>query len=146
LVLAILGSFGAAALLVVLQIRWRDFAWVVGGIWLAYGSQEFAEIHLAGHAAPLLSAFLLGVGALLQNRFTGRSPAVVFVPGLLQMTPGFLGTTAVLRMLAGVPKHEDSFSQVMLLAAQLALGFLLAHVIVRPRRVRAPARTVQANA
>jgi uncharacterized membrane protein YjjB (DUF3815 family) len=139
-VLAILGV-GATALTVVLQVRWRDFAWVLGGVWLAYGSKELAEVLLAGHhTAPLVSALLVGAGAQLQHRFTGRSPAIVIVPGLLQLTPGYLGTTALLRMLAGTPKAGDNFGHVMLLAVQLTIGFLLANVLFRSRARARPHR------
>jgi uncharacterized membrane protein YjjB (DUF3815 family) len=131
-VLAIL-AIGGVALAAVLQASWRDLPWVIGGVWLAFGSQALAKHVTGGHAAPLFSAFVLGIGAQLMNRITHRTPAIVVVPGLLQLAPGYLGTTTILHALAGKPDSQDTFGNVMLVAGQLTIGLLIASILFRPR-------------
>jgi uncharacterized membrane protein YjjP (DUF1212 family) len=135
-VLAIL-VLGGLALVACLQMRWHDAPWVVGGVLLAFGVQELTKRAIPDQGAPMASAFVLGSAAYLQARATGRSPAIVIVPGLLQLSPGFLGTEAVLALLTGTGGNDKAtFFQVGLVALQLSIGILIASVLFHPRARR----------
>jgi uncharacterized membrane protein YjjB (DUF3815 family) len=63
----------------------------------------------------------------------------VIVPGLLQLAPGFLGTQATFKMLTiGGTTGDASFFGVIVLAAQLGIGILVAGCLLRRRRRDSP--------
>jgi uncharacterized membrane protein YjjP (DUF1212 family) len=135
-VLAIL-VVGALALVVCLQLRWHDAPWVIGGVLVAFAVQELTKHFIPDRGAPMVSAFMLASVAYLQARATGRSPAFVLVPGMLQLAPGFLGTKAVLHLLTGTGGGDATFFDVALVALQLSIGILMAGVLLRPGAAQA---------
>jgi uncharacterized membrane protein YjjP (DUF1212 family) len=130
LVLALL-AIGGLALVVCLQARARDAPWIVAAVLLAYGAQQIGRHLLGEQSAPLLAALLLGLAAELFARQPGRLAVTVVAPGLLQLAPGFLGTQAMFHLLGGHPGGEQSLFRVVLVALQLVIGLLLAHVLLR---------------
>ncbi|NPC50320.1 threonine/serine exporter family protein, partial [Corallococcus exiguus] len=128
-------AVGGGALSVCMSGRPRDVAWIVGGVLLAYGAQVLTKMLLGDRGSPLLSAFVLGVAGLLYGRGRDRMPMTVIMPGMLQLTPGFIGTEAIVALLgAGTAGAEDArLFNVLLVALQLVLGLVLATVVVPPR-------------
>jgi uncharacterized membrane protein YjjB (DUF3815 family) len=112
----------------------------------AYGVQELTKVLFGGRGSPLLSAFLVGVAANLYARFSGKVPATFVIPGLLQLAPGFIGSQAIFKLIAGHPSagaEEVRLFDVFVLALQLVTGLFIADMIsgraVRARFERAPA-------
>ncbi|RKG57762.1 hypothetical protein D7V80_39500, partial [Corallococcus sp. CA054B] len=128
-------AVGGVALAVCMSGRPRDVAWIVGGVLLAYETQAVAKLLLGDRGSPLVSAFVLGVAGLLYGRGRDRMPMTVIMPGMLQLTPGFIGTEAVVALLgAGAAGAEDArLFNVLLVALQLVLGLVFATVVVPPR-------------
>jgi uncharacterized membrane protein YjjP (DUF1212 family) len=141
IVLALLVA-GGAALTVCLQGRWRDTPWMVAGVLLAFGSHELTKLIFRPDGSAFLATFLLGAVAVVQYRLGGRLPAILIIPGFLQIAPGFLGSEAVLALLRpGAKASVHTFFDVMLLALQLVTGLLVAEAMFGyrgPRPARAP--------
>jgi uncharacterized membrane protein YjjP (DUF1212 family) len=132
-------TLGGLALTVCLQGRWRDAPWMVAGVVVAFGSEELSKLLLPPDGSPFLAMFLLTAVAIGQYRLGGRLPAVLIIPGFLQIAPSFLGTESVLALLRPGAHHEagDTFFHVMLLALQLVTGLLIAEAAFGWRGPRA---------
>ena len=134
-------ALGGVALTVCLQGWWRDTPWMVAGVLVAFGTHTLTKLILPPDGSAFLATFLLGGVAIVQHRMGGRLPAVLIIPGFLQIAPGFLGSETVLALLRpGAHASVDTAFHVVLLALQLVTGLLLAEVVFgwRPR-VAAPA-------
>jgi uncharacterized membrane protein YjjP (DUF1212 family) len=131
-VLAILvaGTFG---LMGVLEVRLRDAAWVVAAVLLAWGLEQLTKVAVPERGSPLAAAFALAVIAYPCTRKFGRSPTLMLVPGLLQLTPGFVGTATMLHLLGDKGAPADTPLRVIMVAAQITLGLVIAHLAIRPR-------------
>jgi uncharacterized membrane protein YjjP (DUF1212 family) len=128
---------GGAALIVCLQARVKDAHWIIGAVLLAYSSQELTKHFFGKAGSPLIAALILGLAANLVSRRFTHFPAVIIVPGLLQLVPGFLGTESLLHLLKGEAGGDETFFQVILVALQIVIGLLLAGVMVKPRIAQA---------
>jgi uncharacterized membrane protein YjjP (DUF1212 family) len=125
---------GGLALMLCVQARPRDAAWMVAAVLFAWGTQELTRLLFGERGSPFLAAFALGLFAFLYARRPGRVPATLVFPGLLQLVPGFLGTQSVVALLR--PGQDDSanFFRVLLVGLQLTVGLMAALVLVRGRR------------
>jgi uncharacterized membrane protein YjjP (DUF1212 family)/uncharacterized membrane protein YjjB (DUF3815 family) len=134
-------TVGGLALVVCLEGRPRDVGWIVLAAVIAFGAQELSRRLVGERGVPVIVAFVLGCAAYVYARRPGRVPFTMLVPGLLQLAPGFLGTSAVFRMLTvGKDASSDAtFFGVVVLSLQLGLGILGASLLFkhRPRRARA---------
>ena len=142
--LVVLGcvAVGGLALVVCLQARPRDVFWIVAAVVIAFGAQELTRLIGGPRGAPLIAAFLLAVAAYLQARIPGHVAFTMIIPGLLQLAPGFLGTEATFKLMTiGAPSNSASFFGVIVLAAQLGIGILVAGLLFRKRKPRAAAVT-----
>ena len=134
-------ALGGVALTVCLQGRWRDTPWMVAGVLVAFGSHELTKLIFPPDGSAFFATFLLTAVAIVQYRMGGRLPAVLIIPGFLQIAPGFLGSESVLALLRPGAHHaaNDTFFQVGLLALQLVTGSLVAEAALGwrgPRRSR----------
>ncbi|AFE06931.1 hypothetical protein COCOR_06444 [Corallococcus coralloides DSM 2259] len=125
-------AVGGVALAVCMSGRPRDVAWIVGGVLLAYETQAVAKLLLGDRGSPMVAAFVLGVAGLLYGRGRDRMPMTVIMPGMLQLTPGFIGTEAIVALL-GAGAEDARLFNVLLVALQLVLGLVFATVVVPPR-------------
>jgi uncharacterized membrane protein YjjP (DUF1212 family) len=130
-------AVGGVALTVCLQAPRRDVPWICGAALLAHGTQELTKLLVGGRGSPLVAAVLVGVAGNLFAQRTRRPAGIIVVPGLLQLAPGFLGTTAVFGLLRGTSVSGASFFEVLLVALQLGLGLLVAGVLFPRREGRA---------
>jgi uncharacterized membrane protein YjjP (DUF1212 family)/uncharacterized membrane protein YjjB (DUF3815 family) len=136
--LVVLGfiAVGGIALAACMEGRPAEIPWIVLSSVLAVGSEELTYLVFGERGAPILAAFILGSAAYLSARLPGRYPITMILPGLRQITPGFLGTRATFKMLtAGQSSSSASFFDVILLAIQLGIGITLAGLLFK-RRVR----------
>ncbi len=126
----------AFALVICLQARFREVGWVFTAILLAYGTQELTKLVVGEAGSPFTAAFALGVAGQLYQRVSGRSTQALFVvPGLLQLTPGFLGTRVVLTRLVDATQPGPVFIDVLLITLQLVTGLFVAGILLRDPRV-----------
>jgi uncharacterized membrane protein YjjP (DUF1212 family) len=128
IVLAILVA-GGIALLPCLQVPKRDAVYVIAAVLVAHGTMELSKTVFGAQGAPLAAAFTLGAFAQLYGRVRNHFVGTVMIPGLLQIAPGFLGTTAVLHLLGGTGKSDANFFEVMIVTMQLVVGLIAAHVV-----------------
>jgi uncharacterized membrane protein YjjP (DUF1212 family) len=126
-------AVGGLALVACLQARWGDAPVLVGAALLAHGTQMLTKLVVADRGAPLLTALVIGIAAQLYARKRGRLPAMVIVPALLQVAPGFIGTEAILHLLYDTGSSNQAFWRVLLVALQLVTGLLVAGILMRPR-------------
>ncbi len=124
---------GGLALTVCLQGRRRDVGWIVGAVILAYATQEATKLVFADAGSPFIAAFVLGVAGRLHARIPGNFAGTIVIPGFLQLSPGFIGTNAVVALLRadelGVgPDASQSFLAVFLVALQLVSGLIAAEL------------------
>jgi uncharacterized membrane protein YjjP (DUF1212 family) len=141
--LVVLGfiAMGGLALVFCLDGRREDVPWIVLAAVIAYGSEALTRIVLGERGAPILAAFVVGSAAFLYARLPGRSPITMILPGIRQMTPGFLATSATFSLLhVGASTSAASFFGVVLLAIQLGIGITAAGLVFgrRPKTSRLP--------
>jgi len=134
--LVVLGfiAMGGLALVFCLEGRREDVPWIVLAAVIAYGSEELTRIVLGERGEPIVPAFVVGSAAFLYARLPGRSPITMILPGIRQLTPGFLATSATFSLLhvrAGA--SAASFFGVVLLAIQLGIGITAAGLVFRRR-------------
>jgi uncharacterized membrane protein YjjP (DUF1212 family) len=135
-------AMGGLALTVCLQGRRHDAPWMVAGVLVAFGSHELSKLIFPPDGSAFLATFILTSVAIIQYRLGGRIPAVLIIPGFLQIAPGFLGSQSVLQLLrpGGHAGTSDTFFNVMLLALQLVIGMLVAEALFGWRGPRAAPR------
>ena len=123
------------ALTVLFRARPRDvFVIAVAGA-VAYGTQRVASQVAGPEIGILVAAFAVGLVGNLYARLRRRPAAVAIVPSLILLVPGSLGVRSVSALVAKevVPGVEALFTLVVL-AAALAAGILLANFAMPPRR------------
>ncbi len=123
------------ALTVLFRARPRDvFVIAVAGA-VAYGTQRVASQVAGPEIGILVAAFAVGLVGNLYARVRRRPAAVAIVPSLILLVPGSLGVRSVSALVAKdvVPGIEALFTLVVL-AAALAAGILLANFAMPPRR------------
>lgn len=125
----------AAAFTVLFRARPRDLGWIIAASFLAYFGSRVGARWLGPELGALVGAIGIGVGGNLHARWLRRPAAVTQVPGLMLLVPGSIGfrsVNALVRedVLSGV---QAAFAMV-LVATALAVGLLIANVLVPPRR------------
>lgn len=123
------------ALTVLFRARPKDgFVIAVAGA-VAYGTQRVAGAVAGPEIGMLVAAFATGLVGNLHARVNHRPAAVAIVPSLILLVPGSLGVRSVSALVAKdvVPGIEALFTLVVL-AAALAAGILLANFVTPPKR------------
>ncbi len=127
-------AMGGLALVVCVDGRREDVPWIVLSAVIAFGAEQVTRIIFGEAGAPMLASFILGSAAYLYARLPGRVAITMILPGLRQITPGFLGTRATFELLtAGKSTSAASFFGVILLALQLAIGITVAGLVFKRR-------------
>src|SRR3954453_1564407 len=122
---------------------------MVAGVLLAVGSHTLTKLVFPPDCSAFFATLLLTAVAIVQYRVTRRRlPAILIIPGFLQIAPGFLGTQSVLALLQPDAKPSiHTFFQVMLLSLQLVTGLLIAEAALGWRGPRGShTRTARAGA
>jgi uncharacterized membrane protein YjjB (DUF3815 family) len=111
--------------------------WVLLAVVLAYGTQELTRLVVGDPGSPFTAAAVVGAAGQLYQRWSGRTPVLFVVPGLFQLTPGFLGTRTILqRLLEPVSKPAENFADVLVVALQLVIGLFVGALLFRTRPKR----------
>ena len=125
----------AFPLLVLFRTGPNQFLWVLLAALIGYTGARLGAITLGPGLGACVGAFLVGATSNACARLLNRPAAVMTAPGILLLVPGSIGFQSVANLLnhdviAGV---ETAFTMLMV-AAAIVTGLLLANVIVPPRR------------
>lgn len=120
---------------VYLRARPRDFGWVLLASLVGYGAVRFGAIALGPALGASIGSLVVGVMANLYER-RGYGPATVpLVPGVLLLVPGSIGYRSMASLLdENVVVGIATGFTMILTAVALAVGLLMANVLVPPRR------------
>lgn len=123
----------AFGLMILFQVRMRDFPWVLAGCLTAFFGARLGSQALGPQFGAALGAFAVTFGSNLLSRLTRRTPALTLLPGLMVLVPGSLG----FRGLASIFQNQvvaglDTAFQMLFLAAALLFGLLLANLASPP--------------
>ncbi len=123
------------ALTILFRARPKDaFVIAVAGA-VAYGTQRVAGAVAGPEIGMLLAAFATGLAGNLHARINHRPAAVAIVPSLILLVPGSLGVRSVSALVArDVVPGLDALFTLVVLAAALAAGILLANFVTPPKR------------
>ncbi len=123
------------ALTVLFRARPKDVFVIAFAGAVAYGTQRVASQWAGPEIGILVAAFAVGLVGNFYARLRRRPAAVAIVPSLILLVPGSLGVRSVSALVAKevVPGVEALFTLVVL-AAALAAGILLANFAMPPRR------------
>ncbi len=125
----------AAAFTILFRARPQDFLWIVLASFLAYGGSRMGARWLGPEMGALVGAILLGVGGNVHARWLRRPSAVTQVPGLMLLVPGSIGFRSVNALVEhDVMSGVQAAFAMVLVATGLAVGLLVANVLVPPRR------------
>ena len=113
----------------------RD-AWCIAFVSvLGFGGARLGSSLLGPEQGVLLGALLVGVASNAIARWMGRPASVTLVPGIMLLVPGSIGFGSMSSLLArDVDAGLALAFTTVLVAVALAIGLLLANVIVPPRR------------
>ena len=126
---------GASTLAILFQARPRDIPAMVATGAIGYYGAVASGLALGEEIGACVGAFLVGVTSNLFARIVNRPAAVTMVPGIILLVPGSVGYVSISAFMsdnamAGV---ETAF-RMILIAAALATGLLLANVAAPPKR------------
>jgi uncharacterized membrane protein YjjP (DUF1212 family) len=123
----------SGALLIVTDSRPRDI-WVVlcAAVVAVYGARLGASL-LGPSVGVVVASLLLGLGSNLYARLTYRPAAVPLVPGLAALVPGALGLRGISAFLRGATGSVEILATVLVLAAGLVVGLLVADATLPAR-------------
>lgn len=123
------------AFTVLFHARVRDGLLILPTCWLAFGASRLATDAFGPELGVLLGAGAVGLAANLQARRLDRPPAVLLLPGIILLVPGSLGFKSFEALMADdvIAGIETAFTMVLVSIA-LAVGLLLANVILPPKR------------
>lgn len=113
----------------------NQILWVLLAALIGYTGARLGSVTLGPGLGACVGAFLVGATSNACARILNRPAAVMTAPGILLLVPGSIGFRSVASLLdhdvvAGV---ETAFGMVMV-AAAIVTGLLLANVVVPPRR------------
>lgn len=125
----------AFPLVVLFRTGPNQILWVLLAAAIGYAGARFGAYLLGQGLGACVGAFLVGITSNAAARILNRPAAVMTAPGILLLVPGSVGFRSISSLLdhdviAGV---ETAFGMVMV-AAAIVTGLLLANVIVPPRK------------
>ncbi len=125
----------AVPLLALFRTGPKQILWVLLAALIGYAGARLGAYTLGPGLGACVGAFLVGITSNACARLLNRPAAVMTAPGILLLVPGSIGFMTMSNLidhdvLAGV---ETAFSMVMV-AAAIVTGLLLANVVVPPRR------------
>lgn len=125
----------AAAFTILFKARPQDLGWIILASLLAYTGSRMGARWLGPELGALVGAILVGAGGNLHARCLRRPAAVTQVPGLMLLVPGSIGFRSVNALMEqDVMSGVQAAFAMVLVATGLAVGLLVANVLVPPRR------------
>ena len=125
---------GGGALGVIFAAAHRDLVWTLVGACVADFGASVGDMWLGSEGAAFFGALAVGVAANSFARIKGRPAALIEVPGIMLLVPGSVGLQSLTALLShDVVTGIEVGVSMMMTAAALAVGILLANVLVPPR-------------
>ena len=125
---------GGGALGVIFGASRRDLVWPLAGACVAELGASLGHGWLGAEGAALFGALLVGVSANAFARVMNRPAALIEVPGIMVLVPGSVGLQSLTALLSqDVLTGIEVGVSMMMTAAALVVGVLLANVLVPPR-------------
>lgn len=120
---------------VLLRAHLRDTPWILLAGALGFGASRIGAVTLGPELATFLGALTVGMASNLYGRVLHRPEAVTLIPGILLLVPGSIGFRSLSWLIERevVIGVENAFLMI-LLAAGLVAGLLVANVVIPPRR------------
>jgi uncharacterized membrane protein YjjP (DUF1212 family) len=126
---------GGCALGVIFGASRRDLVWAFVGACVADLGSSLGALWLGEEGAALCGALAVGVTANAFARAFSRPAALVEVPGIMVLVPGSVGLQSLTALLSrDVVTGIEVGISMMMTAAALVVGVLLANVLVPPQR------------
>lgn len=121
---------------VYLRARLRDFGWMLLASLVGYGAVRIGAVALGPALGASIGSLVVGIMANLYER-RGYGPATVpLVPGVLLLVPGSIGYRSMASLLdENVVVGIATGFTMILTAVALAVGLLMANVLVPPKRL-----------
>lgn len=125
----------AAAFLVSLRARPRDYLWILGVSLVGYVAAHEGQVLLGPELGACVGGLVVGLLSNLQAVLRRIPTAVTQVPALLLLVPGSIGFRGFGAMLDDdVTAGVDAGFRMLVIAGSLVAGMLAAGVLLPPRR------------
>lgn len=123
------------AYVVLFQARLRDAGVISAAVFIAFLGARLGAQALGPQIGACVGAFLVGAGANLHSRWKDQPAAIAILPGLLVLVPGSVGFKSLDALLgADVQSGIATAFQMVMVAAAIVAGLLVANVAVPPRK------------
>lgn len=118
------------------RAAWRDWLWILPACWLSFGGARLGAMLFGPELGAFLGAMTVGAASNLFARYKKRPAAITLLPGIVILGPGSIGFGSVAKLMEKdvVSGVQTAFTMV-LVAVALAMGVLMANVLVPPRKV-----------
>jgi len=126
------------ALLVITNARTRDWPLTLAAVVVALLGARFGAWLFGATLGVVVAAFALGVCANGYARLRERPAALVLIPGLAMLVPGALGLRGVSDFLRTAAGGLNVLVSVVIIAAGLVVGLLVADALLPARGADAP--------
>lgn len=133
LMMAVAVLVNSVALLVFSNARTRDWPIVLGAVLLALVGSRLGAWLVGASLGVAVASLVLGLGANTFARLTRRPSMVMLIPGLSVLVPGALGLKGVSEFLSSASGGIDVLINVLVIAAGLVVGLLIADAALPPR-------------
>ena len=134
---ALLAALVAAALsfMVLFRARLKDAPAIVAACAIAFYGARFGAQWLGPQLGAWVGALLVGLACNAYARLWDRPPTVPLVPAILLLVPGTIGLRSVTWLLQNETiKAVDAAFEMGMIGMALAMGMLVANLILPPRR------------
>ena len=112
----------------------RDWPWLLAAVMLGWGGAYFGNWMLGMPLGALIGGLTVGLAGNIYGRITNRPASIMHTPGLIILVPGALGFKSINDIVnADVVTGVETGMAVVLTALAIALGLILASVLVIPR-------------
>ncbi len=122
------------SLLVITDSRTRDWPIVLAAVVLVLIGSRFGAWLVGASLGVAIASFVLGMVANGYARLSRRPAAVLLIPGLAVLVPGALGLRGVTEFLRDASGGIDVLTGVVIIAAGLVVGLLVADALLPARR------------
>ncbi len=126
----------ALASLVFTNSRTRDWPIVLAGVLVALAGARFGAWLVGASLGVAIASLVLGLCANTYARLSHRPAALLLIPGLAVLVPGALGLRGVTEFLRTASGGLNVLTSVVVIAAGLVVGLLMADAALPPRGAR----------
>ena len=108
-------------------LRRKDFLWLLGGVYVAWGVQLFGTWTLGTTTGTFLAALVLALGGVLLGNRPGRPPALIIIlGGVFVLTVGSMALRGLTALAGGgLVESMHDLSDFMQIAGGLTFGLIL---------------------